>query len=328
MAMAPILALVLSAAAVAERGEAERGSLLGPGSPFPAVELRTVDGKPFASREVAGQLCVIVFVRHDQPDSLAALRDLKRLRSEIGGAWRAIAVASGRVSPEEARKAAAATGFTGTLLLDPDRAAYSSFGVVAVPSLAVFDAGSKVIYSRAGGGKEIFAAVAERLAKALGHPSPSPADPGAAPRPLRSAPKLEIARTLLERGELERAEATARAALEAEDTLEGNLVLVEVLLRVRPAQALEVLEGARRKHGASPRLDLAAARSLAALGKASEAEAALRELAVRAPGLWEAHLTLGELHEKTGRLDLAVKEYRKAIEILARRELGGVDRRP
>ncbi len=292
-------------------------SFVGRGSELPAFELRMLEGGVFSSNSLVGKASIVVFLRADQPESLAVLRELKKLEMDLAGvSWSTVAILSGRVTLEEARKLAKEASFSGTMLLDADRSAYSKFGVVAVPSLAVSDAKSRVVYSRPGLGKDLGPQVAESLRTALGVP---PAEKRAQDGPRRSAPKLGLARGLMEEGKLEAAEKMLREAVAEEASIEGYLELGEVLLRRKePEKALAVFRQAKEKYPGTRRFDVGAGRALAAGGQYQEAERALVDAILHDPGSWEAHVALGEVYEKLGKADLALREYKSAIGILRR----------
>jgi tetratricopeptide (TPR) repeat protein len=290
-------------------------SFIAEGSPLPAFKLQRPDGTVFASKDLAGKPGVLVFLRPGQPGSLSVLRLLRRLQRELGDTtWEQVGIVSGDVSPDEAKRLATTASFSGHLLLDPERKAYALLGVVAVPSLAVFDDESRIVYSRPGAGADLFLQLRTHIYRTLGKPIPGAAQDGAA---RKSAPEIALARALIEEGNLGRAETLLRQALEEESSPAAYFHLGEVLLRRKQARAaLALLEEARKLHPAPSRLDIGLARALAALGRDAEAERLLLRHALRVPHSWEAHAQLGEIYEKGGKSDLAMREYRKAIAIM------------
>lgn len=310
-----LLCLMLSQG-LALQPMAER-SFLPSGSDAPTLELKAVDGGPFTSKSLKGEVWVLVFLRPGQPESLKTLKELKALERELpGAAWKVVGIVSGAVAPPDAGSLAREAEFAGTLLLDPDRSAYARLGVIAVPSLAVIDGDSKVIYSRPGYGKDLSTRVRHHLSAALGLVEPSTDGP---PRPLRTAPKLALARGLLAQGGLDRAEKIVSEAISEEPTAEGFALWSDIHLRRKePLKALEVLNEATRKLPRDPRLEVASGRALAALGRNEEAEKTLRAAIQTAPSAWEAHLALAELYEQLNKSELAIQEYKSAVQILRR----------
>ncbi len=58
------------------------------------------------------------------------------------------------------------------------------------------------------------------------------------------------------------------------------------------------------------------ARALVDLDQPGAAETLLQKILLKIPDSWEAHQDLAGIYEKTGKKDLALDEYKKAIAIL------------
>lgn len=313
--MLVLLALGASSSAADEQLE----NFIGEGARIPAFDLKTVSGERFSSGDLRGRVGVIAFLRADQGASAQLMAELGRLDRELGNAsWEKIAVFAGEVRPETVRKAAQEARFNARLLLDPERQAYGRFGAVAVPSVAVFDADSRVVYSHPGYGVGLYTHLSERVRGLLGLPSRSREDAGAR----RAAPPaVGLARRLVELGDLKKAEDLLRKSIEKSPSLDALLLLGEVLLQSgRAEEALEWFQKAAGlpDAGVDLRVEVGIARAHAALGRVEDAEKRLHEVLTRSPETWEARVALGDVLLERGRTDEAISEYKKAISILSR----------
>jgi len=303
--------VVLAATMICQEGESPQRSFISEGSRLPDFDLKTLEGAPFSSKSLAGKMGILVFLRPDQSYSSRVLRDLGLMEEQLPGiSWSKIVVFSGDVSEKAVRKMVKAEGFTGTLLLDPDRVAYAKFDVVAVPSAAIFDKELRVIYSRPGFGIDFVSQVVKHVIKSTGR-SLSIKD--------HSPARIELGRRLIAKGHLDKAEAVLREALAEKSSLQAYLLLGAVLLQGgKPDEALQVIQEARKKFPEDHSLEILRARALAALGKNDEAKKILILLLPRLPLCWEVHEVLAEVHENLGQKDQAIQEYKKAISILKR----------
>jgi len=193
------------------------------GGKLPPFELEKLGGGRLTSAALAGKSGIMVFIRPGQPLSLAALKAVREVEPALGGtSFEKVAIASGQVDVKSLEELAKFSGFAGDLLLDLQRAAYAAFGVVAVPSVLMFDAGSRVVWSRAGAGQDLGRRIENGLREALRLPA---RDRAPAREKARSSPQIELARSLIERGEMEKAESVLRAAIEKEATPAADALL-------------------------------------------------------------------------------------------------------
>ena len=290
------------------------------GEPMPAFELRDAAGAAFSSARLDGKPCVVLFVRPDSENSSALLHDLKRAESALRDSpWERVIIVPGATEPEIAQKVVGAVGVSGAVLLDPERTAYALFRVVAVPSIAVFGKDGKATFSHAGYGVAVYAQMLAHLREVLGGPRPAGEAEG-----LRATPRVQMARRLLELGELDHAEAMLEKETEGAPSLEASLTYAELLLkRKRPEKALALLRTAKKSYPASPRLDVGIAGALASQGNQEEAIKVLRDVIQISPQIWEAHFTLGEIYEARGEKERAISSYKEAIAVLRSPWRGG-----
>ncbi len=317
----PLYSMALLASMVCQIGISPQRHFIPVGSPLPDFELQTRKGDRFSANQLEGKIGIVVFLRPNQSYSNGVLQDLEIVGLQLKGtAWEKVLIFSGKVAKEEIDEMIKTTGFSGTLLLDPDHIAYSKFDVVAVPSVAVFDKESRVIYSRPGFGVDFVSEVVKYLRKAAGVQSPEKEGKKVVPH---SMAKIELARRLTEKGQLDKAEELLREVLAGETSLEAYLLLGDVLLQnKRPDGALKMVLEAREKFPKKEdHLEIILARAQAALGKSEEAKKILGRLLLDLPNCWEVHAAIAEVHEGLGQTDIALREYKRAISILKQKLL-------
>ena len=133
----------------------------------------------------------------------------------------------------------------------------------------------------------------------------------------RSTARVELARKLMDRGRMDHAEKILRQSIEKEPVPEAYLQLANILLqRKKPEDALRFLKQGKKEFPDAFRLDVGVAKALLILDQVEEAKDLVTKAMLRDPFSWEAHLVLGEIHEKLDDKALAIREYKKAITLL------------
>ena len=118
---------------------------------MPAFSLSTLDDRTVTSESWRGTATVVVFVRPRQARSEAALKDTVAARRDLGDLpWRSVAIIPGNVPRERIEALIKGTAFGGTVLLDPARTVYGTFGVIAMPSTVVVDRDGQIVFAKPG----------------------------------------------------------------------------------------------------------------------------------------------------------------------------------
>lgn len=274
-----------------------------------AFSLEDGQGKTYALEAYAGKPVVLCYYRPGQSLSENALAAAARAHKRLSGAG---AVFLALHQPDE-EGAAAPPALPFPDLTDSGRQFYGAYGLFVLPTTLVLDREHrlKAAFSsfQRGLGDELEAALEE----VLGLPPRRPAPAAVAAGKVRP-PAVNLARRMLEERLPEQALESLKEALSAPGC-EPRLVAAEALLR------LSRLEEARRRaeeclevEPASAHAALLEGRALALQGESARAEEWLKKAAALNPEPARARFYLGELYEKTGRRDEAVKEYRAALE--------------
>lgn len=285
------------------------------GDKLPPFSLKDAAGKVRSLSDYEGRALVLCYFRSGQPLSdraLAALGGLQDRYGKLGADFLALRHAD----PGEPRPAKPPPV---PVLEDPDRDAYSSWGLFIMPTTVVLDRQHRVAAAY-GSYEDGFAeSLARDLDAALGLP-PRTAAPTRPARPAADAgepPEAGLARRLLEGGGAQEALTALEPVLSSSETSCGpRLIAAAALLKLgRGGEAKAQAEQCLSREPASPRAALVMGRALAAAGDPAAAETWLRKAAL-GPDTQEARFRLGQLYERTGRKEQALDEYRAALERL------------
>jgi thiol-disulfide isomerase/thioredoxin len=114
-------------------------TLIDPPSPAPAMAATDPDGRQHRLAELAGKVVLVNFWASWCAPCLKEMPSMQRLADDLSGdGLRVLAVNVG----EDARRAvamASRVGYRGTVLLDPDRALFSAWGVDVLPTSVLVD---------------------------------------------------------------------------------------------------------------------------------------------------------------------------------------------
>jgi tetratricopeptide (TPR) repeat protein len=276
-------------------GQAEASfKYLKPGTEAADFTLRTLDDQEITlARLRESPATLLVFWATWSPKSEFALREAQALHERYArsGLW-VVAVNLNR--PETGlqertliENAARGFGLTMPVALDPGFAACSSIGVVANPSLALFDARGLLVWDGAGGSRSVQESLREQVEVVLGLREPPAADAVKGHRPDHKALlSYNLGRTFLRQGNPGKARDLLESAAEADRAWSAPRTLLGHLL-----------------------LQQAGDRALA------QAEALLREAVGIDPGDVSALTGLGEVLLLTNRVEEAAAFLEKAHEL-------------
>ncbi len=209
------------------------------------------------------------------------------------------------------------------VLLDDKMEVYGSYGLFILPTTFVLDREHRLAAYFSSYYEGIDPELDSVLYKILGIKEPPKEAPRFGTAPGGETPGLNLARKLLEDGKAEEALPMLEEELKKSTgpaSAELKLLSGQALFQLgRFEEAAARLEDCLKADPSSHQGMLLLGRTLTLLGRYEPAEELLKKNLALNPYPEKAHYYLGELYEKTGRKDLALAEYRLALEGVFRR---------
>ncbi len=301
------------------------------GDPLPPVTVESLDGKTLSLNTLNKGVAVILFWGADSAikrrHAITAMRDVPRNLAGLGDNVTFVSVNVLGDSPETITSVAEKAEFEGALYRDAAKRVYKAFGLFVLPSILVVKNGKVVAgfgYTHnlgeiTKGEVEVLLGLKTRAAVEAGLHPKSHEKSEAEKEALRYG---NLGMSMLRKGMLPQAEEAFKKALKKEETyLPALLGLAEISLRQKN------LEGAKRylrkaKSIASEALDvvLLEAKILAAGGRLDEALKQVLPLSLTNPGSEKVNAVLGELYERKGEMQKALKYFKKALKACQQRK--------
>jgi len=166
------------------------------GKPVPPLEAVDLEGVTKTLNDFPGKVRLVLFWHPKYRRSEAALCGTAELAKEYDGAA-LVTVVSGPSDRDELQKSVRSCGLPIPVLLDPDRANFGRYQIVATPSLLIVSADGKLLHRTAGFGREGLGAVRRRLDELFGKARPVKVQPAGDEKHQR---RLALARQLLRLG--------------------------------------------------------------------------------------------------------------------------------
>ncbi len=321
-----LVALLIGVAAPAS-GSPPRGSVA------PPIILPDLSGHSVSTVQLAPRSLVLIFgeleherVRQTCTDVLDVLADP---RFAVDTVVPILVVA--RDAPVAELKEEAARGrFPAIILHDPGRRAFEAYRVLVLPTVVVVDGKGRVVYSFPGFLQRSKELLSDALLSATGK---EPAEQferaieagaaGAAPEFIRADRLANLGGELARHGLFEMAEARfSEATALVPGHVRATLGLGELMLtqdRLADAEPLFRAVLAAHPESIDAALGLAAVQFRRGGDSAAAAEAALRAIVDKDPSHPRARYLLGQVYERRGDAVGAIREYRKALELLLER---------
>lgn len=278
-----------------------------------AVKLEKYKGKPV----------VICYWRRGQSYSAKMLEALARAHSRFGAKGVEFISLTGKEEEGGAGVTAKDPELPFPVLLDDKMEVYGSYGLFILPTTFVLDREQRLAAYFSSYYEGIDSELDSVLYKVLGLKEPAKEAPRFGTATGIEDPGLNFARKLLEDGKAAMAlpmleEGLKKSAGPA--SAELKLLSGQALLQLgRLEEAKTRLEDCLKNEPSSHLGMLLLGRTLTLLGRYEPAEELLKKNLALNPYPEKAHYYLGELYEKTGRKDLALAEYRLALERVFRR---------
>ncbi|MDA8244840.1 MAG: tetratricopeptide repeat protein [Elusimicrobia bacterium] len=284
---------------------------------FP-FSLPDTNGNAVSLDKFKGRPVVVCYWREGQFYSKKMLEVMTRAQAKFGGKgveFLSITRTAGAEAPK-------VSTMPFPVLLDDQEKVYGDYGLFILPTTFVLDGGHRLKAYFSSYQEESGPELDKILSEMLGlKATPAPAPRYAAVQGMAD-PELNLARELLKEGKAAEAlpllEKGLRGAASG-DAAELKLLSAQALMQLsRLEEAKARLEGCLKDDPASHEAQLLLGRTLFLMGRYEPAEEALKKSMGLNPHSEKAHYYLGELYEKTGRKDLALAEYRAALERIYR----------
>ncbi len=296
------------------------------GDPVPDVSLKSLDGKTLNLKDIKG-LGVILFWGADsalkRKHSLKVLEGLKELSKKWKKKVTFVAVNAQGDSSDTIRKVIQESGYSGSIYIDPERRAYSSFGVFVMPSVVIIQDG--IIKAGFGYTHNLVDLIRAEILVLTGVKTREEVEKMLHPTQKQLSPQekealryYNLGKAMVRRGMLSQAEEAFKKAVEKWPRLPGPFAeLARIKLKRGDIESAEEL--AKKALSLDPQLfeaQMIQVEILASLGKLDEAIAKATMLSISHPGSPDVYEILGDLYRKKGNWEKAAESYKKAIRLL------------
>ncbi|MDH3557869.1 MAG: tetratricopeptide repeat protein [Deltaproteobacteria bacterium] len=301
------------------------------GDRVPNLAIRTIDGKQISLDEQKGKITVLAFWKQDDEKSSKMLTDLSRISQEFQNKEVTfLAINGDKASDKQIREMALAKKPTCLFVSDPDLTAYSSLGILVLPTTLIVGPDGKLAFIQDLYSRNFYTQTRAYVRFLLGEITQdqlkAELDPGTFVKVSQARIKAEryvnLGRVLLDLKEKEKARAALRKAVEADPSFpEPHLLLAGLCLEdkeVRKAGA--ELEQALRLYPNPREGKLLEGLTYAGQGEDGLAIAVLQELVENNPEPPpEAYYEIGKIYEKQEKTSEALAAYRMALQLLLAR---------
>ncbi len=302
------------------------------GDPIPDVSLESLDGKTLNLKTIKG-LGVILFWGADsalkRKHSLKVLEGLKELSQEWKEKVVFVAVDAQGDSPDIIKEVAREAGYSGSIYIDPERKAYSSFGVFVMPSVVVVQDG--IIKAGFGYTHNLIDLVRAEILVLTGTKTREevermlhPAQKEMPPQKREALRYYNLGKAMVKRGMLDQAEEAFEKSIEKWPKLPGPFAEL-AKIKLKRGDVKSAKELAEKALSLDPQLfeaQMVQVEILSASGKLDEAIAKATMLSISHPGSPDVYEILGDLYGKKGNWEKAAKLYKKAIRFLKENRQG------
>jgi tetratricopeptide (TPR) repeat protein len=301
------------------------------GDRVPSISIRTIDGNQISLDERKGKIIVLAFWKQDDDKSSKMLTDLSRVSQEFQDKdVTFLAINGDRASERQIGEMALAKEPTCLFASDPDLAAYSSLGILVLPTTLIVGPDGKLAFIQDLYSRNFYTQTRAYVRFLLGEITQdqlnTQLDPGTAvkvsPARIKAERYVNLGRVLLDLKEKEKARGALQKAVEADPSFpEPHLLLAELCLEdkeVRKAGA--ELEQALRLYPSPREGKLLQGLTYVDQGEDGLAVAVLQELVENNPEPPpEAYYEIGKIYEKQEKTSEALEAYRMALQLLLAR---------
>jgi tetratricopeptide (TPR) repeat protein len=302
-----------------------------PGDSVPNFVIRTIDGKQISFDEQKGKIIVLAFWKQDDDKSSKMLTDLSRISQEFqdkGVTF--LAVNGDKASEKQIREMARAKKLTCLFASDPDLAAYSTLGILVLPTTLIVGPEGKLEFVEDLYSRNFYSQTTAYVRFLLGEISQdqlqAELDPGksaeVSPARIKAERYVNMALVLLDLKEKAKARQALKKAVEIDPSFaEPHLLLAGLCLEDKEvSEAGTELEQAIELDPRPKEGKLLQGLNYAGQGEDGLAVAVLQELVENNPQPPpEAYHQIGKIYEKQNKTSEALAAYQTALELLLAR---------
>jgi len=301
------------------------------GDRVPNLTIRTIDGNQISLDEQKGKIIVLAFWKHDDDKSSKMLTDLSRVSQECQDKdVTFLAINGDRASERQIGEMALAKKTSCLFASDPDLAAYSSLGILVLPTTLIIGPDGKLAFIQDLYSRNFYTQTRAYVRFLLGEITQeqlnAELDPGTSVKVSSARIKAEryvnLGRVLLDIKEKEKARKALEKAVEADPSFpEPHLLLAGLCLEDEELRGAGAeLEQALRLCPSPREEKLLQGLTYAGQGEDGLAMAVLQELVENNPEPPpEAYYEIGKIYEKQKKTSEALAAYRMALQLLLAR---------
>lgn len=302
-----------------------------PGDSVPNFVIRTIDGNQISLDEQKGKIIVLAFWKQDDEKSSKMLTDLSRISQEFQDKdVTFLAVNGDKASDKQIREMALAKKLTCLFASDPDLAAYSTLGILVLPTTLIVGPGGKLEFVEDLYSRNFYTQTTAYVRFLLGEISQdqlkAELDPGksaeVSPARIKAERYVNMALVLLDLKEKAKARQALKKAVEIDPSFpEPHLLLAGLCLEDKEVSEAGTELGQAIELNPSPKEGkLLQGLTYAGQGEDGLAVAVLQELVENNPQPPpEAYHQIGKIYEKQNKTSEALAAYQTALEILLAR---------
>ncbi|MDH3851898.1 MAG: tetratricopeptide repeat protein [Deltaproteobacteria bacterium] len=301
------------------------------GDRVPNLTIRTIDGNQISLDEQKGKIIVLAFWKQDDDKSSKMLTDLSRVSQECQDKdVTFLAINGDRASERQIGEMALAKKTSCLFASDPDLAAYSSLGILVLPTTLIIGPDGKLAFIQDLYSRNFYTQTRAYVRFLLGEITQeqlnAELDPGTSVKVSSARIKAEryvnLGRVLLDIKEKEKARKALEKAVEADPSFpEPHLLLAGLCLEDEELRGAGAeLEQALRLCPSPREEKLLQGLTYAGQGEDGLAMAVLQELVENNPEPPpEAYYEIGKIYEKQKKTSEALAAYRMALQLLLAR---------
>jgi len=301
------------------------------GDRIPNLAIRTIDGKQLSLDEQKGKIIVLAFWKQDDDKSSKMLSDLSRISQEFQNKdVTFLAINGDKASDQQIRQIALANKLSCLFASDPDLAAYSSLGILVLPTTLIVGPDGKLAFVQDLYSRNFYSHTKAQVRFLLGEISQhqlnaelAPGESGKlSPARIKAERYVNMALLLVELKEKAKAKEALAKALEVDPSFPKPHLLLAGLY-VDAAKASEAgieLEKALELTSRPRQEKLLQGLTYASQGEDGLALTVLQELIANNPEPPpEAYYQIGKIYEKQNKTSEALAAYQTALELLLAR---------
>jgi tetratricopeptide (TPR) repeat protein len=298
------------------------------GDRVPNLAIRTIDGGHISLDERKGKIVVLAFWKQDDDKSSKMLSDLSRISQEYQDKdVTFLAINGDRASERQIREMALSKRLTCLFASDPDLAAYSSLGILVLPTTLIIGPDAKLAFIQDLYSRNFYTQTRAYVGFLLGEITQeqlnAELDLGrsvkVSPARIKAERYVNLGRVLLDLREKKKAREALEKAVEVDPSFpEPHLLLAGLCLEDKEvSKAGTELEQALKLNPSSKEGKLLQGLTHASQGEDGLAIAVLQELVENNPKPPpEAYFQIGKIYEKQNNTPEALAAYQMALELL------------